>query len=172
MHADSAAAKAGLEPNDQIIAINSVAVTNVVDALVDLASAKSGDTLTLQLARGGQAASQRLEVSLPVTKAPPPPPNQMLLTKMGVEGVTVTPAVVRKYHLPISRGVLLTAIKPDSAAAAAGLEPGDVLCQLGRYPVSSVEDVEALLKTAPSDLDVQIGIVRNNTRGRGIIHLR
>jgi serine protease Do len=172
VHADSAAAKAGLEPNDQITGINGVAVTNVVDALVDLASVKSGDTLTLQLARGGEASSQRLEISLPVTKAPPPPPNQMLLTKMGVEGVTVTPAVVRKYHLPIARGVLLTAIKPDSAAATAGLEPGDVLCQLGSFPVGSVEDVEALLKTATSDQDAWIGIIRNETRLRGVIHLR
>jgi S1-C subfamily serine protease len=72
----------------------------------------------------------------------------------------------------VSRGVLLTAIKPDSAADAAGLQAGDVLSQLGRYPVNSVEDVEALLKTAPSDLDVQIGIVRNDERGRGLIHLR
>jgi membrane-associated protease RseP (regulator of RpoE activity) len=144
----------------------------MVDALVDLASAKSGDKLDLQLARGGGAAVQRLNVSVMVTKAPPPPPNQMLLTKLGVEGVTVTPAVVKKYHLPVSRGVLLTAIKPDSAADAAGLQAGDVLSQLGRYPVNSVEDVEALLKTAPSDLDVQIGIVRNDERGRGLIHLR
>jgi S1-C subfamily serine protease len=90
---------------------------------------------------------------------------------MGVEALTVTPAVVKKYRLPIGRGVLLTAIKPDSAASAAGLESGDVLYQLGPYYVNSVEDIETVLKSIPSDVDARVGIVRNNMRGRGIIHL-
>jgi serine protease Do len=113
-----------------------------------------------------------MEVSLAVTKAPPPPPNQLLLTKLGVEAVTVTPAVVKKYHLPIGRGVLLTAIKPDSAASVAGLQSGDVLYQLGPYYVNSIEDIETILKNIPSNVDATIGIVRDNTRLRGPIHLR
>jgi S1-C subfamily serine protease len=168
VHADSAAAKAGLEPNDQIVAINGVTVTNVVDALVDLAGVKSGEILELQVVRGGGGVQR---VSVPVMRALPPPPNQVLLSKMGVEALTVTPAVVKKYRLPIGRGVLLTAIKPDSAASAAGLESGDVLYQLGPYYVNSVEDIETVLKSIPSDVDARVGIVRNNMRGRGIIHL-
>ncbi len=163
VHAGSDAAKAGLVADDELTAINSVPVTNVVDALVVLAGAKAGDTLHLEVLRGAGAGARRVEVSIPVTKAPPPPPNQLLLGRMGVEAVTVTPAVVKKYRLPIARGVLLTAIKGESPAATAGLQAGDVLYQLGPYYVNSVEDVETVLKNIPPDVDERIGIVRGNT---------
>ncbi len=166
----SDAAKAGLKTADQIVAIGGASVTNVVDALVAMANAKPGDTLALEVARG--TLGKKMEIKLPVTKAPVPPVEDLLLTRMGIKAETVTPALVAKYKLAMRQGIYISAVKADSPAGAAGIEPGDVLYQLGRYRVGSVDDVATLLKTVKEEVDVPIGIVRGNAGGRGSIHLQ
>jgi serine protease Do len=169
----SSAQKAGLERNDQIVAVGGASVTNVVDALVDLGSAKPGQSLALEVLRGSDGKpAQRLELKVPVTQAPPPPVEDLLLSKMGIKGQTVTPALVSAHKLAVNRGVYVETVTPGSAGARCGLKEGDVLIQLGRYYVSSVEDVATLLKTVTSPVDAMVGIVRDNSIARGPISLK
>ena len=94
------------------------------------------------------------------------------MSKLGVEGATVTPAVVKKYGLvPGIHGVLVMGVKDDSSAGMAGMQVGDVINQLGRYRVQSVEDLETLLKGVKEDVDATVGIIRGNVRMHGMIHI-
>ena len=172
VQAGSDAGKAGLKTDDRIIAIGGAGVTDVVDALVAMASAKPGDMLAMEVSRGTGTQAKKLDLRLPVTKAPPPPVEDLLLTKMGIKAETVTPALVAKYKLTARPGIYISAVQADSPAGKAGIQPGDVLYQLGRYRVSSVDDVATLLKTVQEEVDVPIGIIRGNAGGRGTIHLR
>ncbi len=167
------AEKAGLRVGDRIAKIGDVTVTNVVDALVAMAGAKPEDVLRLEVARGTEEGDPKLvEMKIPVTKVLPPPPNQVLMGKLGVAGVTVTAAVVKKYGLvPGVRGVMVLGVKDESSAATAGLQVGDVINQLGQYRVQSLEQLEALLKGVKEDLDVAVGIIRGNVRMHGMIHI-
>jgi serine protease Do len=175
---ESGAAKAGLMAGDQVVKIGDVPVSNVVDALVALASAEPAgagqpdNTLSVEVVRGTGADAKVVDAKFVLTKAPPPPPNQLLMGKLGVEGVTVTAAVVKKYHLvPGIKGVLVTAVKQDSAGGQAGLESGDVIYQLGRYRVVSVEELELLLKSVKEDVDANVGVLRGNSSEHGVIHI-
>ena len=165
----SDADKAGLKNGDAIARVNGTKIVNVVDALVALGTAKAGDTLTLAVDRG---VGKFHDVKVPVTKAPLPPAVDLMLTKMGVTGETVTPAVAAKHKLLLRQGVYISQVKADSPAAKAGIQPGDVLLQLGRYYVQSVDDVAALLKTVKEQVDAPIRVVRNNSLGRGVITLK
>jgi serine protease Do len=167
---DTRAASAGLKVGDQLVAINSTPVNNVVDALVAMTDAKPGDDLSLQVLRG--ASANRLKVTIPVIKAPPPPVEDLLLTKMGVKAQTVTPAITSRSRLAVGQGVYVESIQQDSPAAQCGIAPGDVLIQLGRYRVNSTEDVATLLKTVAQPTDALVVIVRGNTIGRGVISLK
>jgi serine protease Do len=62
------------------------------------------------------------------------------------------------------RGVLVSAVEPDSPADRAGIERGLVLYRIGNYNVNSVKQVDTLLKRANSgaNVDFAIGIVREN----------
>jgi serine protease Do len=62
------------------------------------------------------------------------------------------------------RGVLISAVEPDSPADRAGIERGLVLYRIGNYNVNSVKQVDTLLKRANSgaNVDFAIGIVREN----------
>lgn len=66
------------------------------------------------------------------------------------------------------RGVLVSAVVPDSPADRAGIERGLVIYRVGKYDVNSVKQVEALLARARSggNVDFAIGIVRDDGRQR------
>ena len=68
------------------------------------------------------------------------------------------------------RGVLISAVEPDSPADAAGFERGLVIYRIGKYEVNSVKDVERLLARADSGsrVDFAVGIVGRSGRGRRV----
>jgi serine protease Do len=169
----SAADKQGLKPDDLITSINGVKPTSIVDALVALANAKPGDTLGILVQRPQSAAStQDVAIRFPVTKAPPPPTEALLLSKMGIKGLTVTPALVSKFHLAASQGVYVDSVEPNSPAAKIGIQTGDVLIQLGRYRLSSTDDLATLLKSVSDPVNAYIALIRGNTRATGTISLK
>ena len=68
------------------------------------------------------------------------------------------------------RGVLISAVEPDSPADQAGFERGLVIYRIGKYEVNSVKDVERLLARADSgsSVDFAVGIIGRGGRGRRI----
>ncbi len=59
--------------------------------------------------------------------------------------VDLTPQVREQLKIPERvQGALIAQIDPTSAAAAQGLQQGDVIMELGRKPVRSAEDVARL----------------------------
>jgi serine protease Do len=175
----SAADKQGLKPNDLITSINGVKPTSIVDALVALANSKPGDNLGILVQRpqaaatgGGAGESKELAIRFPVTKAPPPPTEALLLSKMGIKGQTVTPTLVSKFHLAASQGVYVDTVEPNSPAAKIGIQTGDVLIQLGRYRLNSTDDLATLLKSVSDPVNAYIALIRGNTRATGTISLK
>src|SRR5437899_3255949 len=69
-----------------------------------------------------------------------------------------------------SRGVLITAVEPDSPADEAGIERGMVIYRVGKSEVSSVRQVEELLRSAESGAAVEfiIGIIRAAGQNREV----
>jgi serine protease Do len=68
------------------------------------------------------------------------------------------------------RGVLITAVEPDSPADEAGIERGLVIYRLGNYDVNSVKQIESLLSRVSSgtSVDFAIGVVRTDGSGQRI----
>jgi serine protease Do len=68
------------------------------------------------------------------------------------------------------RGVLVTAVEPDSPADRAGIERGLVIYRVGRYNVSSLKQLEGLLARVESGTSVSftVGVVRANGRGEQV----
>lgn len=166
--ANSQAAKAGLQRGDQIVAIQSSPVHTIVDALVAVAGVEVGDRVSLRILRAGKTH----DIQVPVVAAPPPESERIARERLGITGKTITPALAREQKLPVATGILVTEVEQDGPAAKAGMESGDILYQLGPYYVTSLEDAATLLKTAQHDLQVRVGLIRSNTRGRTVVQLR
>lgn len=64
----------------------------------------------------------------------------------GVQVQNLTPALARELEVPQNEhGVVITSEDPSSAAAAAGLERGDVIEDIDRQPVDNVREYEQVL---------------------------
>jgi len=68
------------------------------------------------------------------------------------------------------RGVLVSAVEPDSPADQVGIERGLVIYRVGKYEVNSVKQVESLLSRAGSgtSVDFAVGIRRADGQGQRI----
>ena len=70
----------------------------------------------------------------------------------GVSLEALTPEFARQYGIARNtNGVGVRRVDPDSAAAQAGLEPGDVILEVNRQPVSSVEQVHKYVSEGTTD---------------------
>ncbi|HYR22853.1 MAG TPA: trypsin-like peptidase domain-containing protein [Chthoniobacterales bacterium] len=68
------------------------------------------------------------------------------------------------------RGVLISAVEPNSPADQAGVERGLVIYRVGKHDVNSIKDVENLLGRAGSgtSVDFSVGVVRAGGAGQRV----
>ena len=144
---DTPASAGGLKRGDVIIRVNEHAVTSTGDLRNTIATAGAGRTVALQVIREGK--EQRLEIRLGEMPSDPEaksaiPDSQFPAKKVEIAGLSLeplTPSLRQRLGVPteFSNGVAVTAIAPGSAAASAGLAPGDVVLQINGKPVVSIE---------------------------------
>ena len=71
---------------------------------------------------------------------------------VGIIPDTVTPALAKRFDLPATEGVVIEVVVPDSGAEAAGLEPGDIIVQLGEETIANTGELSKfLMANRPGD---------------------
>jgi len=84
--------------------------------------------------------------------------------KLGATAAALTPELAQRYNLnPESRGVLITAIEPGSAAAAANLRPGDLMVEIDGHEVETVKAYEAVIARVGKGKVLRLLIQRRET---------
>jgi serine protease Do len=148
---DSPAAKAGLKAGDLIVRYDDKAVSDPRALSAHVAGTPVGRTVEVQLVRDGNP--QRLDVTignLASTRqaaAETTGPRRVAWDRLGVELDALSAERARELGIP-RKGVVVTEVKPNSPAAEAGISTGDVIREVNRIPVDSLDDVEkALTKT-------------------------
>jgi len=147
---DSPAAKAKLERGDVIVAYDGKPVTNPTQLRTLVAETAPDSTVTLTVLRDGQ----RREVHVKVGELPKETAQVGLGGGEGAHalaGITVEPAPTDRSGRKLG-GVRVREVDPESPAAMAGLRPGDIIREINRKPVKSVQDFERLVgKLGPKD---------------------
>jgi len=136
--------KAGIKAGDVITASNGTAVndTNVLRNMV--ASTAPGTDLTLTLLRNGAEQQVHVKVGELTDEA-------AARQKSDDSGGGGGGAGTGRLGLSLApstngKGVVVASVDPDGPAAAAGIQEGDVIQQVNRQPVKSVDDVRSLLQ--------------------------
>jgi S1-C subfamily serine protease len=82
----------------------------------------------------------------------------------GMQLQNLTPDLTDALGYAPGKGVLISAVEPDSPADRAGIQRGLVIYRIGKYNVTSVKQVESLLARASSgsEVDFTVGIVKAN----------
>lgn len=80
---------------------------------------------------------------------------------LGIEAQEVTPELAQSFGLPQARGVLVAGVLRNSPAAAAGLQPGDVITEIDGVEVNDTAGVLDLISRHAPGTQVHLDGLRN-----------
>ncbi len=147
----------------EVVAVDGQPVHDIVDAYALLLRTRLQEKVTLTCARG-QAPD------VVVARAVPTPDAIVEARKtLGITVLPLTPLLAEKYHLDTEDGLFVSEVLRDSVSSRAGIQPGDVIVQLGRYRVANLNDFATLLHRLPQSGRVRIGVVRGDQMGFGVL---
>ena len=150
----SPAEQAGIERGDVIMTFNGKAVNNSRDLAATVAAMPVGEDTEVLVLRDGREKTLSLTVGTLPDDAPMSEAPENDLSSRGQWGMqlqNLTPEMARAQGLDDSQGVGVAGVQPDSPAAEAGLRPGDILVQVNRRAVGSIDDVKAAMAANDSD---------------------
>ena len=144
---DGPAARAGLRQGDVIVALDGEKLADNNALRNRIASTKPGSNVAIDVLRDGR--TQTLHATLeakPAAKAGRSTDEEGATGEgYGMTVQPVTPEIARELNLQGRDGVLIRELDPDGAAAAAGLEQGDVIKQVNGKAVSSASELKSAL---------------------------
>ncbi|MEF9497370.1 serine protease HtrA [Chlamydia sp. 04-14] len=143
----SPAHKAGLKQEDVIIAYNGKEVESL-SAFRNAISLMNPDTrVLLKVVREGQV----IEIPVIVSQAPQDD-GVSALNRVGIRVQNLNPETAKKLGMaPDSKGVLIVAVEAGSVAGSSGVTPGQLILAVNRQKVSTVEELNAVLKDGNSE---------------------
>ncbi len=137
---NSGAAKAGIKIKDVIVGLNGVKITSA-DKLVNVIHEYApNNVVNVKVYRNGKYLTFRVKLS----------PKSIFKTTStytanGFTVAALTELNRSKYSIPSNvTGVVVTDVNPNSQAAMAGLQPGDVIMTLNNKRITSVKEFENL----------------------------
>jgi serine protease Do len=151
---DSPAEKGGLKPGDVVVALNGKPGSDNNQLTRDVGVIPPGTTVKLDIVREGK--QRAVEVKLAER---PDEKDQGGRTPskggqekeqgdlLGLSVQDVTPQLARQSQVdPATKGAVVVDVAPDSPAADAGLEPGDVVLEVNRRAVASAAEYKSAVK--------------------------
>jgi serine protease Do len=152
------AERAGLKRGDVIQKVNGVAVNSTGELRNAIAAGGTGSEVKLDIVRDGspRVISAKLgEMPAEPGQAPQKPGSRTEPGSLdGLTLETLNPVLRRKFQIGsgVSQGAVVTDVNPGSAAARAGLRPGDVVLEVNREKVDGVERFKQLYGAAKGNV--------------------
>lgn len=148
---DGPGSKAGLRRGDVIEELDGEAVNGANDLRLRIASLAPGTTVHLKVLRDGGSRDIAVTLGeLPEKANEPPSGGEGEESPMrGVQVDDLTPYLRRQLGLPpATKGVVVANVSPDSPAADAGLQRGDVIEEVNHDPVETVVEYRQATRRA------------------------
>ena len=144
---DSPARRAGIRRGDVILGYNGREVTTSSDLPILVAETRVGETVPVELSRRGR----RETLSVTIGELAEERQARGVAADQSEWGLAVRdlrPQERAQAGLRAGEGVLVSGVRPGSSAARASVRSGDVILEVNRMPVGSVQDLETVLAKA------------------------
>jgi serine protease Do len=150
---------AGLRPYDVILSVDGTETRTSDDLIRAIASREAGATARLELQREGERQTVNVRLAeRPATDteekgssrpAPPRPGGSgeaLPAALVGMHVARLEPALAKRLSLPAGlQGVVVTSVEQLGAAEEAGIDHGDIVLEINRQPVRTVDDYQRLV---------------------------
>lgn len=159
------AALAGMRPGDVITRIDGVVVDSPNKLSRLIATRTPGATSKIEVVRD----LTRLTLVVPLTERrdaaaaasiPPAPPQPKVEAKLGFDVQDLTASMAERFKLREPKGVLVVKVEPNGLAQAEGLREGDLIKEVNRTEVISVEEFQAALERRKGDDSILLRVLR------------
>ncbi len=131
------AERSGIRTGDIIVQFNGNDIKDSADLPLEVARVAPGESVQVKILRDLKATNIVVKIGEMKDE------EVLAESSQGDFGMTVqpvTPALAESLGLEKPEGLLVSAIKPGSSAAEAGLRRGDVIMQINRRPVRDLAD--------------------------------
>lgn len=161
---DGPAEKAGIKAGDVVIEFNNQPIEDASDLPHTVGLMSPGSKATAVLMRKGRKREVAVQVGKrPGEDEPPTFAASAAGDRIGLEVEPVEDNLRQNWN--ITGGVAIRQVYPDSPAEIAGLQPGDIIVQLGYKVISDMNDYHQVLAELPNNTPVAMRFFR---RGRSI----
>jgi serine protease Do len=157
------AARSGLRPGDVIVEYDGKPVRSSDELVRMVVNSRPGSQASVQVIRDRQPMTFDIRIEpleFADTRADAGAP-QDAGEGFGLGLGPLTPETARQLQLPAGGGVLVMTVAPRSAAARAGLAPGDVILEVNRRRVKNVDEAIAELRRVPAGGTAFVLVVRD-----------
>ena len=155
------AEQTGLQPGDVIVGLNDREISNADEFLTRIARIPPGAQVIIEVIRSGE--NRKLRVTVDAFDPFRGLQESERQRALGLNVQEMTPAIARQFGYDAQWGMLITDVREGSAAEAARLQRGDVIREMNRRAMRSMEDYEDVLaELKPGD---EVGmVIRRETR--------
>ncbi len=164
---DGPALTAGVEPGDIVVGTDNLPLESQPDFLQRVANKAPGEEIVLNVLRNDEDGYAEVDIPVLLTERPDEAEilvgrltggrggndredrdstednGSMSARRLGLRVIELTGRLTRQLDLPDEvEGVVVTAVAPNSPAARAGLDQGDVIRRIGRARISSIDEFD------------------------------
>ncbi len=140
-----------------------------VGSKVQLEILRNGIRQTVEITLGERPSEQALLGTMP----PQPMPQGQGLEKFGLKVQALTPELKRQLNFPsAAEGVVIAEVQPGSRAFWAGLQSGDLIIEINRQPIKSLDDWNKLVSELADDARVLLTIIPRGGGSARFVPLR
>ena len=111
---------------------------------------------------GGQGIGFAVPINMVKTLLPQLEKGKVTRGYMGVVIQDLTPELAQGLKLRAEKGALVASVAPNSPAAKAGLQVGDVIVSYGGKPIDSAAELSRKIAVTPPGAQAQLGLDRAN----------
>jgi serine protease Do len=159
VHPDTPASKAGLKQGDVITELNGQKVADSTSLQISISDMTPGTPIKLGIMRNGKPLTLDVTVGQyhangeEAASENEGGANQK--ARIGISVANLDDNARQQFNVPAQiQGVVVEEVKPGSPADDAGIQPGDVIEEMDRHPVTSAGQFAAEVRNAPANKDI------------------
>ena len=152
--------KAGIQVKDIIIEVNGQPVESSRDLTGIIANIGVGEKVDVKVLRQGEEKTLTVKISKREDKLLAEGKSEQSQNELGIRVSKITPEIARQFNADSSKGVIVTEVEPESTGEKAGVTVGDIIMEVNRNPVESVNAYNAEIRKVKEGETIQLFIKR------------